>query len=202
MANPKGYRWASGYLTKRERAVTDYQRELSETVMAEIEKEKKTPSQWDDEQIEVILQRLASGETLKAICRTEGYPSHQAIRRWAIEDKNGFASRYKDARELGLMAMIEETIDIADEVEIGVTKTSKPSGIEIKEADMTEHRKLKIAARQWLVSRVLAQYGNKVTQEHVGANGGPIQTQTVKDMTDEELAAELTKYGIDQQTEI
>lgn len=32
--------------------------------------------------------------------------------------------------------------------------------------------------------------------EHTGADGAPIKTQSVTDLTDEELAAELAKYGI------
>ena len=32
--------------------------------------------------------------------------------------------------------------------------------------------------------------------EHTGKNGGPIQTQEVRDMSDAELDAELARYGI------
>ena len=39
-------------------------------------------------------------------------------------------------------------------------------------------------------------YNAPTKLEHTGKDGGPIRTQTAGDLTDEELAAELAKYGI------
>ena len=55
---------------------------------------------------DVICQRLASGEALKAICREDEMPSSRTVRKWVTKDVNGFAERYTQARELGLRAVL------------------------------------------------------------------------------------------------
>jgi hypothetical protein len=46
-----------------------------------------------------ICRRLAEGETLKVICREKGMPSASTVRRWVLDDVEGFADLY--AREAG-----------------------------------------------------------------------------------------------------
>lgn len=44
--------------------------------------------------------------------------------------------------------------------------------------------RVEIDARKWFASKFLPkQYGDKITQEHTGADGGPIQSQTTVDVT-------------------
>ncbi len=65
--------------------------------------------------------------------------------------------------------------------------------------DMREGRidaamaRVEIDARKWTASKLFGrQYGEKVTNEHTGADGGPIKTQTLLELTDEQLAAIAT----------
>jgi hypothetical protein len=48
----------------------------------------------DDE----ICDRIANGEGLKQICRDAHMPPARTVRRWAIEDREGFAARYARAK--------------------------------------------------------------------------------------------------------
>lgn len=61
-----------------------------------------------------ICRRLASGETLRAICRDAHMPSWVTVYEWRKLDA-GFAGRFAAAREAGADAIAEETIEIADE---------------------------------------------------------------------------------------
>jgi len=64
-------------------------------------------------------------------------------------------------------------------------------------ADICTHgadEKARISAAEALLNRAWG----KPTERHelTGANGGPVHTKTTADLTDEELAAEIAKFGI------
>ncbi len=40
-----------------------------------------------------ICDRIASGESLRSICRAEGMPSEVTVRRWATDDRDGLGPR-------------------------------------------------------------------------------------------------------------
>ena len=69
---------------------------------------------------------------------------------------------YNYARTIRSDVLFEEIIEIADTTEEGVkTKFSKKFGIETETGDMTDHRRLKIDARKWVVAKMQPKkYGN------------------------------------------
>ena len=69
---------------------------------------------------------------------------------------------YNYARSIRSDVLFEEIIEIADTTEEGTkTKFSKKNGIETESGDMTDHRRLKIDARKWVVSKMQPKkYGN------------------------------------------
>jgi hypothetical protein len=86
------------------------------------------------------------------------------------KDKD-FASRIARARELGHDAIAEECLAIAQSQEVGQTVTVKTGGKnrgrEVKKADMTEHRKLKIWTRLQLLAKWNPKkYGDRVAVDH------------------------------------
>jgi len=57
-------------------------------------------------------------------------------------------------------------------------------------ADVIAHKRVQIDTRKWMLSKMLPKiYGDKVLQEHTGADGGPIAIAAVdlKNLSDEEL---------------
>jgi hypothetical protein len=144
------------------------------------------PTAYTREIADTICARLSTGESLRAICKGEEFPAEATVRLWAINDIDGFSARYSRARELGYDSEAERILELADESRIGIKTTSKATGIEAVEADMVERSRLQIEARKWLLAKMLPKrYGEKVTAELTGADGGPIQTEAVGD---EELA--------------
>jgi len=75
----------------------------------------KTPVQYSTELADAICERLAGGETLRAICRDDGMPDHRSVRRWALEDTQGFGAMYERARLIGYLGMADEILDLADD---------------------------------------------------------------------------------------
>lgn len=95
-----------------------------------------------------ICDRLAQGESLRSICRSEGMPPPSTVRWWVVDDVQGFAAQYARARDFGLDEMAEEIIDIAD------TRTDGH--------DDVSHRRLQIDARKWILCKLAPKrYGDR-----------------------------------------
>lgn len=74
---------------------------------------KGRPTKFTKQIAQEILERLAEGETLLAICRDHHLPTRSSVSRWTKErpDLNDEIAR---AREEGRYALIEEARDIVD----------------------------------------------------------------------------------------
>lgn len=113
-----------------------------------------------------ICERLAEGESLRAVCRDEGFPAMATVFRWLADDAYlPFREQYARAREAQAHNLADEIIDIANTPLLGVeTKVKDDGGRETTEGDMLGHRKLQIDARKWYLSKVLPKvYGDKLT---------------------------------------
>ncbi len=111
------------------------------------------PSSYTKAMAARICDRLAEGESLRAICRTDGFPNIVTVMRW-LDSFAPFRSQYARAREIQAETLAAEILDIADTPMLGTIETAKEWGIEIKTADMIEHRRLQIDARKWIASKL------------------------------------------------
>ena len=108
------------------------------------------PSIFSPELADRLCERLADGETLRAICRDEGMPDERTVRRWALDDVEGFAGHYARAREIGYQGMADDLTEIAD----------------AKDGDPARDR-LRVDTRKWLLSKALPKiYGEKQLFDH------------------------------------
>ncbi|MCO7048553.1 ubiquitin carboxyl-hydrolase [Proteus terrae] len=111
-----------------------------------------------------ICSKLAEGESLRSVCRRPGMPSKATVFRWLSENAE-FRDQYAKATEQRADALFEEMLEIADDV--------LPDSAEVAKA------KLRIDTRKWSLARMSPKkYGDKVTQEITGADGGAIQIET------------------------
>lgn len=144
------------------------------------------PTSYTPEIAAEICERLAAGESLRAICQTEDMPPESTVRGWVVDDVSGFSAQYARARELGYDTLAEQVLEIADTPQEGTVVTSKEWGEEVKTGDMLDARKLRVDARKWLLSKLAPKkYGDKTSMELTGANGGPVQ------ISDAERAAKI-----------
>lgn len=149
---------------------------------------KGRPTAYTDAIATEICDRLAAGESLRSICRDEHMPHESTVRKWGVENYEGFYTQYARARDIGLDAIADETLEIADTPLIGEKRKERPDGsIEIERGDAVDRARLKVDTRKWYLGKLAPKrYGNNANVELTGKDGGPIQTQT--EMSDQDRA--------------
>ncbi len=146
---------------------------------AEPEKPVGRPTKYTPELAREICIQLAEGKFLRQICREERFPSEAAVRGWVIDDRDGFSAQYARARDMGLHSMAEETVAIADDGSNDTYK--KEDGSDGVNTDVVQRSKLRVDTRRWLLSKMLPKdFGDKITQEHTGADGGPLEFTEIR----------------------
>lgn len=118
------------------------------------------PTIYTSKLADAICRRLATGESLRRICRDDGMPAESTVRAWALDDINGFNARYTRARNLGLDCMADEMLEIADD---GRNDTYlDDNGKEKVDYDNVKRSTLRVTTRQWLLEKLASRkYGNK-----------------------------------------
>lgn len=143
---------------------------------------------------EMICAGLAEGQSLLATCEALGVAVATAWR-WE-KDIPEHAENAARAREAGCHVMACEMKEIADTPRLGVVRTTKPDGsVEEREEDMTQHRRLQIETRKWLLSKWASKiYGDKVA---VGGDpdAPPIQHAATVTLTAEEAYKRMLSGG-------
>ena len=130
---------------------------------------------------DAVLQNMRDGNSLRKSCLIAGVKIGTFLD-WVAKDAQ-LAEQYARAREILLEYHAEEILEIADEP-VGSTESGGTDN------GAVQKQKLKIDSRKWILSKLAPKkYGDKITQELTGPNGGPIQHQDVSDLTDEQLAA-------------
>lgn len=92
--------------------------------------------------------------------------------KWIAKDKE-LQTVYNYAREVRSDVLFEEIIEIADNTEEGVTiETDDHGRTKEKKGDMTQHRRLKIDSRKWVVAKMQPKkYGDKSEVDHKSSDG-------------------------------
>ena len=154
-----------------------------------------------------ICGELQKGRSLENICTTDaGMPTTAGFLGWVQNDPAGVGKDYAHAREIGYLLLADEIVALSDKTHEWVTvQQLSPDGDPMFEKDGTPklkqmllplngdviaHKRVQIDTRKWVLSKMLPKvYGDKITQEHTGSNGGPIALAAVdlKNLSDEEL---------------
>ena len=81
----------------------------------------------------------------------------------AIVNDEKLKEIYHLAADERIESLFEQILEIADNTEIGTTEKQNNLGVEITKADMIAHRRLKIDARKWYLSKCCPKkYGDKL----------------------------------------
>lgn len=118
-----------------------------------------------------ICERLADGEPLRQICRDDDMPSWRTVYDWQ-EARPEFAARIARARTMGFDAIAEDTLEIID---AAPERQATEHGTKI-DPGAVQHQKNRVEQRMKLLSKWdPKRFGDKITQEHTGEGGGPLQ---------------------------
>lgn len=146
--------------------------------------ERGRPSLYTQEVAQTICDQLAQGVSLRKICKPDEMPHEATVRRWVVEDYEGFATQYTRARDIGLDCVADEVFEIAD--------------------DGTDHQRdrLRFDARRWYLSKLAPKrYGDKIA--HVGGDPeqgdkpiqGTIKVEGLSESALREIAALRVEEG-------
>lgn len=94
-----------------------------------------------------IIRRMCEGESLRAICRTEGYPSPALVIKWTNEDPNGFGEQYARAREERADVYFDRLDDVSDEA-AGAENAVQVAGLRLK-ADNIKWQLARMAPKRY-----------------------------------------------------
>jgi hypothetical protein len=131
------------------------------------------PLTYDQETAHAICVRLARGETLRAICRDEEFPPESTVRAWALEDVDGFGARYAYARQIGLDAMADQLLEIADDSRHDFTTDA--NGNKVVNGEHINRSRLRVDTRKWYLAKLAPKrYGEKVDLNVGGQDGSPV----------------------------
>jgi hypothetical protein len=135
------------------------------------------PSDYSPELTAVICARMAEGVSLRSICLADDMPDKSTVFRWLAAHKE-FRDQYARAREARADAMAEEILEISDDDSVDAI-TDPESGATRLNTEFVARSRLKVDTRKWLMARMAPKvYGDKVTQELQGPDGGAINTIT------------------------
>jgi hypothetical protein len=154
-----------------------------------------------------VCEELRKGRSLENICTTDpGMPTVPSFLSWIQKDPTGIGKDYAHAREIGYLLLADEIVALSDKTHEWVTvQELTPDGEPMFDAkgkpllkqmlmplnsDVIAHTRVQIDTRKWILSKMLPKiYGDKITQEHTGAGGGPIALTAVdlKNLSDDEL---------------
>lgn len=135
-----------------------------------------------------VCELLSEGKSLTATCKLVSDAKVQTVLDW-VKNYPELAGQYTHARETGYALLADEIVSISDESCV----EAKYDGEDIKlvlDSTAVARNRLRVDTRKWMLSKMLPKvYGDKVTQEHVGADGGAIKIAAMdfKGLSDAEL---------------
>lgn len=137
------------------------------------------PTKYTKQIADEICERISLGETLVDICKSPHIPNQVTVIRWTYA-RPEFCKAYARARLQQQHSWADQILAIADDESRDYYFDAK--GERHSDNTSVNRDRLRSDNRKWLMARLAANvYGDKVTNEHTGANGGPIQYSQLVD---------------------
>ncbi|HYE38215.1 hypothetical protein [Methylocaldum sp.] len=135
------------------------------------------PTTYTQKAAEEICERLSKGEPLASICRDEHMPAVRTVSDWK-KAHEAFAADFARAREDGFDALAAECLAIADcTAHDTVLVGPEDAPREAANTEWISRSKLRVETRLKLLAKWdPKRYGERLTTEISGPDGGPIQT--------------------------
>lgn len=126
------------------------------------------PTDFTTALADAICERLADGESLRAICSGEDMPNRATVFRWLAADE-AFRDQYAHAREAQAETHADEIVAISDEVEVRTVNGEGDEVVLALDPVGVARNRLRVDARKWVASKLKPKvYGDKVEHDHKG----------------------------------
>ena len=134
------------------------------------------PSSYTEDLAALICSELASGRSLRDVCRDDDMPASSTVFLW-LSKHPGFSEQYARAMEARTNALAEEILEIADDRH-GDSYVDE-NGAQRVNNEVIARARLRVDTRKWLMSKMAPKkYGDKISQELSGPDGKPVETVT------------------------
>lgn len=124
------------------------------------------PSIFNQELADRICERIACGETLRAICKDDDMPDVSTVLAWVSHaDKESFSKQYASARLAQAQHLFDELLDIADDSSDDWIEKELKGGktVDVLNQEHVQRSRLRVDTRKWYLSKVLPKiYGDKL----------------------------------------
>lgn len=152
---------------------------VSDKVTTTRARAKNKPSiAYSDGLLASILDRVANGESLSSVCDADDMPSRKSFFQWVKENPE-IQAQYEFAIQMRADKLAEEILAIADD---GMSDTyTDENGNERTNQEVIARSRLRVDARKWLAGKMAPKkYGDKLTNEHTGPDGGAVVIESIK----------------------
>jgi len=136
-----------------------------------------------------VCEHLTEGKSLQEACRIVTDVKSHTILTW-VEKYPELRDQYMQARARGYQLLADEIIAISDEADVEARYQNEDVKL-VLDATAVARNRLRIDTRKWMLAKMLPKvYGDKVTSEITGANGGPVQIAalSLNSLSDAELS--------------
>ena len=120
------------------------------------------PSHYSAEIADMICNRLAGGESLRAICADAGMPNRATVSRWLARYEE-FRDQYAFAREWQAECLVDKILEIARDSSGDYVEKRLPDGkvVRVVDHENIARSRLRINALKWIAARMAPRkYGN------------------------------------------
>ena len=144
-------------------------------------------SEFSIEIADKICERLALGESLRAVCSDNDMPCEATVYKW-LRAYPEFVETYACAREVQADTFVDDILDIADN---GTNDWMRRAGADgeaswVENGESLKRSQIRIDARKWLAGKYKPKkYGDKIVSEHTGLGGGAIQIESKSQIINE-----------------
>lgn len=136
------------------------------------------PTDYKPETAALICERLTEGESLRTICKSDDMPAASTVFRWLTLHPE-FSEQYARAREVQGDALFDDILDIADDGRNDWMAVNAEDDVGWRaNGEHIQRSRLRVDARKWMASKLAPKkYGDRVTTELTGKDGGAIEVE-------------------------
>lgn len=164
------------------------------------------PSKFNQDIADRICDEIAGGKSLRRICGAEDMPSTSTVCLWLSQHKE-FSEQYARARDIQADYLIDEAYQIIDDG--SRDEYQLDDGSKRTDHNHIQRARAQMQLRQWHAARLAPKkYGDRMINEHTGADGGPMEHRTVPPVdappqeTREEWLARKAKEQADRSKDV
>jgi hypothetical protein len=124
-----------------------------------------------------ICESLAAGVSLRETVKADGMPNEKTVYRW-VKSRPEFKSEFEEAREFGYCGMADLIREIADDGTNDWMQRQNKDGTSgwALNGENVQRSRLRVDTYKWILAKAMPKiYGDKVTAEVSGPDGGPIE---------------------------